>query len=357
MTAETALLTPERGLRLTIRFLAMPTMTTRTRRVARVNKLDLHTHPCCFVRDGGAKLIEGPRVPFIAVLSSNHCPVPDTCEVFKGKCLARYDGFVYQGLCDAVIDISLETLFAPAHLLEAAFSGTGPNALQDLAALVIAHPDRVYFGTRKGFTHAIGCQIDYPKINAKRLIRLSQFGCLLALGDIQIVGTASPHKVSTANLPKRVSQHRMLTMAQDHTASDTSLQGIERDTIKTQKTVRARVVADTPTRPKLRTGLALLGVRGLNRLHRFSTRTTGQLRTKPETGTRLTIDAVMGRVGVRNPFIPTHGRNPRGGSVKCLLRLLQCGFVSVYVKLDTNCSYERLVHKGSLPQRVRARQA
>lgn len=89
-------------------------------------------------------------MPFVAVLSSNHCPVPDTCEVFKGKCLARYDGFVYEGLTYAVIDISLETLFTPTHLLEATFSGTGPNALQDVAAVVIAHPDRVDFGTRKG---------------------------------------------------------------------------------------------------------------------------------------------------------------------------------------------------------------
>ena len=59
------------------------------------------------------------------------------------------------------------------------------------------------------------------------------------------------------------------------------------------------------------------------------------------------------RVGVGDVLIPTHRGNPRGRSIKTLLRFLQSRLVSIDIKLDTDCPYEYFVHKGSIVQGVK----
>ena len=142
----------------------------------------------------------------------------------------------------------------------------------------------------------------------------------------------------------------MLTLAQDHAAGDPSLESIEGHTVKTHKAIGPIIVTNRATRPELWAGLALLHFGGLDGFKGFGTRTASQLRPKPETTTGFAIDAVMGRVGIGDPFFPTHAGYPRSRCIELLLRCLQNGFMSIYVKLDTHCPYDVFRHKKSIPE-------
>jgi hypothetical protein len=163
----------------------------------------------------------------------------------------------------------------------------------------------------------------------------------------------SPNEVSTANLPGLVNQHNMLTPAQEHLANDTSLYGIERDTIKTLKTIGASIIADRATWPKLWTSLTLLASRCFDRLNGLGTSSRSELSTQPKPGASLPIDTVVGSIGISNTLFPTDRSNPRSGFIKALLRLLQSSFVTIYVKLNANRSYECFIHKNDIAQRYK----
>src|SRR2546425_12848238 len=108
---------------------------------------------------------------------------------------------------------------------------------------------------------------------------------LFALILIKVVGATAPNRVSTANLPKRINQHSMLAFPKDHATGDTSLQGIEGNTVKTHKAIGTSIIADRAMRPKLWTGLAFLALGGFDRLNGLCTSTYCQLSTQPETAT------------------------------------------------------------------------
>ena len=59
---------------------------------------------------------------------ANRCSRLDPSQVFQRECLARYDGFVYQGLRDAVVHVLLEAAFPARILSEAAFGVLGIDA-------------------------------------------------------------------------------------------------------------------------------------------------------------------------------------------------------------------------------------
>ncbi len=209
---------------------------------------------------------------------------------------------------------------------------------------MIAHPNFMNLGPGEGFTLAIGCQVDDTQVNTKCFISLYLFRSLLALSHIQVVCTASPYEISSTDLPGLVNQHIILTFTQDHAANHTPLNGIEGDTIKTQKAIGTGIIADRATWPELRTRFAFLALCGFDRLNGFGTSTHSQLSTQRETGTSLTIDTVMSRVGVSDMLIPANRGNPRSRFVKTLLRLSQGGFMFTDIQLNTDSSYEHIVH-------------
>src|SRR5260221_6290517 len=102
-------------------------------------------------------------------------------------------------------------------------------------------------GTAKVFAFAVGGKVHNAQVHAERpAVRFWQvLGCLTALGDVQVVDARTPDQISSANLPRRVYQHLVLTRSQHQTADDTPLQGIEGDAIQAHQPVGARVVAHT----------------------------------------------------------------------------------------------------------------
>src|SRR5207244_1214665 len=87
----------------------------------------------------------------------------------------RCNGFMDQGFCYPMVDIFLKTLLTSREFLEAAFRRTSAYPLQRTPTLVIAYTHLMNFGTCKGLSIAIGCQIDYAQVYTQRIMCLSQF--------------------------------------------------------------------------------------------------------------------------------------------------------------------------------------
>ncbi|HEY8324626.1 MAG TPA: hypothetical protein VIG77_09070, partial [Ktedonobacterales bacterium] len=153
-----------------------------------------------------------------------------------------------------------------------------------------------------------------------------------------------PDQISAAYLPVGVNEHRMLTSAQEQTADDTPIQGIERDAIQTHQAIGARIVADAATRPELWAGLTVFGLACLDGLNCLGACAAGQLRAQSEPLTSFTIHPMMGSIGVRNVFIPAHSRNPCGSRIERLLSRSQCRLMAVNVELDADSASEYFVH-------------
>src|SRR5262249_25381840 len=95
---EATSLAKERFLRFPIRLLTVPTGRTRPAGSPWVYQMHRHAGPGGFVGEELAQLEEGPGVPFVAMFVPNRYPLANPAQVFESQCLARYDGFLHQGL-------------------------------------------------------------------------------------------------------------------------------------------------------------------------------------------------------------------------------------------------------------------
>ena len=107
----------------------MPATRTRLRGIRRVYQPDLDTCPGRLIHQEQAQLKEGPGMPLVTVFALNRDLLPNAGQVFESQCLARYDGFVDQGLADGMVDGFHVAMLAPAHLLEATFGRFGSYLL------------------------------------------------------------------------------------------------------------------------------------------------------------------------------------------------------------------------------------
>jgi hypothetical protein len=65
-------------------------------------------------------------------------PLSDSRQIFKSQCLARYGGFLDQGLANTVVHILLEATLPPRVLAQTAFRILRVDLLQALAARMVA---------------------------------------------------------------------------------------------------------------------------------------------------------------------------------------------------------------------------
>ncbi len=280
------------------------------------------------------------------------------CEVFESKCLARYDDFSYQGFRYLVIHVSLKAFLAPREVFETTFRGAGNDPLQFTTALKIAHTHCVDLSTCKGLPFRVGGKVHHVQVNAQRIACLCLFWCVFVLFHVQVGDPTPPYEVSTAILPLWVYQHVMLPFPWQQPTGDTSLDSIERHTIKGKQAESANIVAYCATRSPLWTRDKVIGRRAgflllacsLDRFHGLRTSTHSKLSPQSETGTSLTIDTVVCRVGIANTLIPVDTGYPRSRCIEMPLRLSQGGFVPAYIEFNADSSYERLVHKRGKAQ-------
>jgi hypothetical protein len=101
-------------------------------------------------------------MPLVALLASNRYSRSDSRQVFEGKCLARYDGFLDQSLADAVIYVFLEAALPARVLAQPTLGVLRANLLQSLPTAMIAGADLLHSSSAKRLTVTIGGQIHNP---------------------------------------------------------------------------------------------------------------------------------------------------------------------------------------------------
>jgi hypothetical protein len=142
----------------------------------------------------------------------------------------------------------------------------------------------------------------------------------------------------------------MLARAQEQTADDAAFQRVERNAVKAHQAIRTSVIADTSTRAKGGAGVTPFGFDRLDGLHRLRSGAHRQLRPQAKISARLTIDAVMRRVGIGDALIPAHSRNPCRRRVKGVLCRGQHRVMAVNVQLTADCAKECFAHKHNVAQ-------
>jgi len=335
---------------LTVRFLTVPTGRTGSARVAGVHQDQAYTCPCRFVGEKAPQLEEGPGMPLVALCPTDRSSLSDTGEVFQSECLAGRSGFLDEGLADAMVRIAHKALFAPAVLFQAALGRLRADLLKYLAAAVVPLAGLPNQFARKGLPVAISSQVDDAQVNTQvGAIVGGHIRRFLALGDVQIIRATLPDQISAADGPGWVYQHLMLAWARHQSADHPASEGIERNTVQTHQAIRAGIVANGATRAKRRTGFLAVRLHRLDGLNGFGSGTDRELRTQAKARTGFSIDAMVGGVGVGNAFAPAYIRYPGSRFVKGVLGSGKAGLMAVYIELDADGSYERFVHKNSIP--------
>src|SRR5262249_25738942 len=281
-----------------------------------------------------AQLEERPGMPLIAMFVANRYPLSDSAQVFESECLARYDGLLDELLTDAVIGVLLEAGFALAYAADTALGTARVDFLQALATQVITAAEDVDHCTGEVPAFAVSGELGDSQINAQRAA--ARFGLsrrFPALGDVQVVGTAAPDEIGSADLPLQFNKHSMLASAKDKTAIDTALKGVERHAVQAHQPIGACVVADAAPRAKNGAGVTLLRLDGPDRFDRFGPGTDRQLGAQAELRTGLAIDAVMRRGGVGDGLVPAHTRDPCRCRVEGALGCGQYHIMAVHIEL------------------------
>jgi hypothetical protein len=161
---------------------------------------------------------------------------------------------------------------------------------------------------------------------------------------MQIIDAAPPDQIGPADCPSWVNQHIMLASAQQHTAHHTPIQCVEGYPIQTHQTVGARVIANAAVWAKLLTGLALLGLDRFDGFNSLGAGADGELRAQVKAFARLTLDPMVGRVGIDDTFIPTHLCNPGSRRVEGALCRGQNCLMAIHVHFDGDSAGECTVH-------------
>src|SRR5262245_52581887 len=104
-------------------------------------------------------------MPLIAIGPTNRCPVSNPREVFEGECLAGHEGFLDQGLANAMVHVLPEAMLPRCVLVQAALRVLRTHLLEPTTADVIASADLPDSCAAKGLALTVGRQIDNPEIN------------------------------------------------------------------------------------------------------------------------------------------------------------------------------------------------
>ena len=334
-----------------IGFFAVPTHAARPACVPCVHQDHGNPDERCLVLDLRPELGEGPGHAIGALVPTNRDTLPNTGEVFEGKGLAGTGCLDYYSFADAMVRIPLKTGFFPLDLAKPPPGAFCADRLERRAATGVVVSDTLDLAAAERFSLAVDGELYLPHVHAQDAAAAIRRRGLAALGDVQEVGPVAPHQVGTAGLPVGVGQHGALPVARQHPADHTTRCRVERNALQGHQSVGAGVVADAAARAERGACGAGLGTTCLDSLHSLGPGATSELRAQTEPGASLSVDPVVRRVGVGDPLIPAHRRDPGGGLVEGGLGGGQCRGVVGNVQLDADGTSECLTHKNSIAHR------
>ena len=160
--------TKELGLTLTIGFIAVTALGTRSTRISRVNKVDGYASLLCLVSDKAFQLVKSP----IAHLPSHFPiktvgPLSDIFKVFQSECLAGKKCRLHKLFTDNVIDVLAKARGFQSYLLQGASCPLRAALLQATTVGADASAQSLDCCARIGMALAIRRKLYYAEVNSK----------------------------------------------------------------------------------------------------------------------------------------------------------------------------------------------
>jgi hypothetical protein len=347
--------TEEPILSLAIGLLTMPTGTTSTAGVARIDQNHAHAFTSRLVGHEQSQLVKGPTRALPALRASNRDSLPNTLQVFKCECLTLLFGLVDKPLTDLVVDLALKPCLFPGKLAQPPASAAGIGLLEPLSMLKASLAHLPYLCAAVLLAVRVGRKVDQAEINADNAHWFMGRRIGLRLRDVQIPDVRPPYQFRAAYLPTRVVQGAALEVTKYKLSNHPTCDRVQAHPIQAHQAVGARIVTDRAVISKRRTIGALVLSGSSYCFCGFVSGTAGKLRAKSVDGARWTVDNVMQLVLVRDTFTPRDRGAVGSGTIECLLRLAQ-SCISRAIKHDFTtygtCG-EGVTHKRIVPQSER----
>ncbi len=156
----------EISLALPIGLLAMPTLLARTRRIARVDRMQRDTRKSGFIGKERTKLSKGPTAMAIALRASNRAigTFPNVPKLFNRYSLAVGLRFLDNSFGDHMIRVGSEPTFFAGKLFEVPFCALRPTLLQALTQGMHPLAGVLNLLTTEGFTFRVRGKVDNAQI-------------------------------------------------------------------------------------------------------------------------------------------------------------------------------------------------
>lgn len=288
VTGIAALLTDKSGLTLAIGFGTVSAHMARSRRIARVDRVQRDSCKSGLIGEERTELSKGPGSMAIALRTSNRAigACPNVPEFFNRYPLMVLFGFVHNPFGDDMIRILVEPRLFARELFEMAFRTLGATLLQALPQSVVSLAGGLNSLSTKGFAFRVCRKVDNAQINPKSSSHVIGHRFRHIKGHSQIEHATMQDHIS---LPFDALEPGLLIGSHAVGNQDTARKSQERHLTNALEGHHAGVIDDSPfwLEGRLDTLITLVGVAG------FTNTPDSQLSRQLVGGTQVAIDHLL----------------------------------------------------------------
>jgi hypothetical protein len=281
-------LTDKGGVTLAIGLITVSTFATRSRRIARVYRVQWYAGKSGLVGKERTELTERPGGMAIALRTSNRAigTFPNVPEFFNRYCLPVGLGLTHNAFRYDMIGVALKPGLFAREFLKMAFRAPGSTLLKTLPKRIMPFPVFLDNFPAEDFTFRVSSQVNDTQINAKGITCLMRGRGRYFEGDSQVEDALT---VDQIGLPLDLVKSRLLILSNTEGNEHTSREGQKGNSVQPLERHHTGVIDNSPLR--LEEGLdALIALIGFTS---FADSPNSQLSRKFIRRTQLTIDDLL----------------------------------------------------------------
>ena len=246
-----------------VTFIDTTTYRASTRRIPRINGLDLHPSEFGFVFDKPPQLIERPRVLLLPLAISNRNSGTDTAQIFEGDTPASVFGLCNDSLTYGVVDIGSETALFTGALSEKLFSLFRPFGLKFGAKLSMALSEPIDLCSGINSSVRVRSDINDAQVNTEKAIGFVRCRLWRIYHSRKIESAISENKVG---LPHLAVKSGLLISTYPSRDNQSAIKRKDRDFIKSLPRQDALVINHSRIRFEVMQGfpIRLIALRDLS---------------------------------------------------------------------------------------------
>lgn len=176
-------------------FVNITTTWAGARRIARVNRAELHASELRLVGDKRPQLVEGPTQPCRPLRLANSCPVVDTREVFNSNSTTGAFSLDDKVFANFMVGVAGETCFLSRQFLQSTFRRLSTYTLKFRAEAAVSMADVVHRFGRVNLPVTVSANVNDAHVHAEETGHVSRLHVLNVTRGEQVERTVSVHKV------------------------------------------------------------------------------------------------------------------------------------------------------------------